>query len=73
MNTSPTAFTLASMPRAHRLKAEGGIFREELKREACWTESLAVGSAGFVERIRPLILNRRETEIVEEQPGLWVL
>ena len=30
-----------------------------------WTESLAVGSPGFVERIKPLVLTRRETEIIE--------
>ena len=49
------------------------IARDVLKREPCWTESLAVGSAEFVRRIEPLILSRRETEIVEEDPGLWVL
>jgi len=46
---------------------------EELKRQSCWTESLAVGSPAFLERIRPLILSRRETEVIEEQPGLWAL
>ena len=30
-----------------------------------WTGSLAVGSAGFVERIKPMVLSRRETEVVE--------
>jgi len=49
------------------------IEQDELKREPCWTESLAVGSPEFVKRIQPLILSRRETEIVEEQAGLWVL
>src|SRR6266511_115404 len=47
--------------------------RNRLKRQACWTESLAVGSIGFLEKIKPLILSRRETEIVEESPELWVL
>src|SRR5882672_4548746 len=32
------------------------IARAELKRQACWTESLAVGSLEFVKQIRPLIL-----------------
>jgi putative transposase len=49
------------------------IEREELKREPYWTESLAVGSPEFVKRIQPLILSRRETEIVEEKAGCWVL
>jgi len=47
--------------------------RDRLERQACWTESLAVGSMGFLEKIKPLILSRRETEIVEESPELWVL
>ena len=41
-------------------------------REAHWTESLAVGSRGYVERIQPLILSRRETDLIEE-PCAWVL
>jgi len=49
------------------------IEREEMDREPCWTESLAVGSPDFVKRIEPLILSRRETEVVEEAGGLWVL
>jgi putative transposase len=49
------------------------IQRDGLKREPCWTESLAVGGPEFVKRIQPLMLSRRETEIVEEQPGIWAL
>jgi putative transposase len=45
----------------------------QMLREACWAESLAVGSAGFVERIRPMILSRRETEVVEALEEVWVL
>lgn len=41
------------------------IARGEVKREPMWTESLAVGSAGFVERIKPMVLSRRETEVVD--------
>ena len=41
------------------------IAREQLKREPFWTEGLAVGSAGFLERIRPLILSQQETELVQ--------
>jgi hypothetical protein len=47
--------------------------RDQVKREPCWTESLAVGSIDFLEKIRPLILSRRETEIVETDSGLWEL
>jgi len=49
------------------------IARDEMKRQACWTESLAVGSPAFLERMQPLILSRRETEIVEQGPDLWIL
>ena len=49
------------------------IARAELKRQACWTESLAVGSLEFVKQIRPLILSRRETDIVDHPDHIWVL
>lgn len=48
------------------------IGREAMEREAHWTESLAVGSRGYVERIQPLILSRRETDLIERPFG-WVL
>ena len=47
--------------------------RDQVKREACWTESLAVGSHGFVERIQPLIQSRREMEIVAAEDNVWAL
>ena len=49
------------------------IGRDQMKREPCWTESLAVGSAEFVERIKPLILSRLDTEIIEQSAERWVL
>jgi putative transposase len=50
------------------------IARDEVKREPRWTESLAVGSRGFVEKIQPLILARRETEIVaSDGDSVWTL
>src|SRR4051812_44228343 len=49
------------------------IARHQMKREPWWTESLAVGSAGFVEKIKPLILSRRDTEITERGDNRWVL
>ena len=49
------------------------IAKEQMKREPIWTESLAVGSAGFVEKIKPLILSRRETEVIEGGDGMSVL
>ena len=52
---------------------EGAIAREQVKREGHWTESLAVGSKGFVEKAKPMALSRLETEIVEAEPELWIL
>ena len=52
---------------------EQTIAQDRMKRESCWTESLAVGSHGFLERIQPLILSRRETETVETDFKLWAL
>jgi len=52
---------------------EETIARDQIARQACWTESLAVGSLGFLEKVRPLILSRRETEVVETEDGTWTL
>ncbi|MCL5097334.1 MAG: transposase [Candidatus Omnitrophica bacterium] len=49
------------------------IARDRMEREPRWTESLAVGSAGFVEKIKPLILSRQQTEVVEAGKDFWVL
>ena len=44
-----------------------------MKRQPFWTESLAVGSLGFVEKVKPLILLRRRTERVPTTDDTWVL
>lgn len=50
------------------------IARNQMRREPCWTDTLAVGSRSFLSRVQPLILSRCETEIVEDKElGLWVL
>ena len=49
------------------------IAQEQVKREAHWTESLAVGSRRFVEEAQPRAINRLETEIVETAQAVWVL
>ncbi len=59
MRTVAGEFARAYNRRKNRMNAE------QFKREPCWTEGLAVGSAGFLERIRPLILSRQETELVQ--------
>jgi Trehalose utilisation len=52
------------------VRLEETIARGEVARQACWTESLAVRSAGFLEKIKPLSLSRRDTEVVN---GRWHL
>jgi hypothetical protein len=49
------------------------IAQDQLKREPCWTESLAVGGVSFLEKVRPQILSRRDTEIVETGKDDWAL
>ena len=49
------------------------LARDEVRREPCWTESLVVGSPGFVKRMQPLIVSRQETEIAEGPGGVWIL
>ena len=59
----------------HNLEAalSDAIARGELKREPIWTESLAVGSAEFVGKIKPMVLTRRETGVTEIENGMNVL
>ena len=77
------------MARANRLRVDGGVFhvthrchnreillkfaRDQMKLGVCWPESLAVGSAGFVEKFKPPDGSRKETEIVDAGSGAWAL
>ena len=58
---------------AHELDAT--IQRGELKREAKWTESLAVGSASFIEKVGRQIGNRMQVERREDETdrSMWIL
>ncbi|MBE7503571.1 MAG: transposase [Verrucomicrobiales bacterium] len=60
---------------AENLKAslEEAIAKDQVRREAYWTESLAVGSVGYLEQIRPRIRSRRETDLVETSEDAWIL
>ena len=49
------------------------IAQDRIRRESCWTEGVAVGSNAFVKEVQPLILSRRETEIVESDSKMWIL
>jgi len=48
------------------------ISRNQLKRELCWTQALAVGSKQFVKAMQPGIAVRREV-VIEESGDSWVL
>ena len=56
-----------------RLSLANRIARGQAEREACWTQGLAVGSRRFVEKVQPLMLSRRETEIVAATEAVWYL
>jgi len=47
--------------------------RDGMRRQACWTESLAVGSREFVERVQPEIRTRQELRIETADERTWVL
>lgn len=59
----------------YRHSIEESISRSELKRDGKWTESLAVGSNTFVEKVARKIRNRLEVEIKEddENKGCWIV
>jgi len=49
------------------------VSRDRMQRNSIWTESLCIGSQSFVEKAKPLILSRQETEISHDTNGIWVL
>jgi len=51
---------------------EERIARNELSRESRWTESVAVGSEGFVREIESRIRGRQQMEVVS-QANCWIL
>jgi putative transposase len=55
---------LAAVKRNLEASLEQTIGRDELKRQSHWTESLAVGSSTFLQKIRPSIQSRCEIEIL---------
>lgn len=67
-----TAESLEELGRNLEVALAERIAKDQLKREPCWTEGLAVGSREFVESMKPLILSRRETEVVASAEG-WEL
>ena len=52
---------------------EEAISRHELKRDPIWTESIAIGSESFVNRIEQETLNRRELTVGSETENRWFI
>jgi hypothetical protein len=59
--------------RAHFNQAlEESINNDDLKRQAKWTEAIAVGTQPFIEVVEKMITGRQEAEIHQET-GSWAL
>lgn len=63
------------MPDVYRGLMQDALDRQEMKREAMWTDSLAVGGREFVERVGKRIKNRMKVSIEagEQSSGLWMV
>ncbi len=58
--------------REYRARIEHAIAAKRLRREKCWTESIAVGGRSYVARIATSVRReRRRPRIEEEENGLW--
>jgi putative transposase len=79
MNTLLTALdvqSVDSLRRQHANAVAEAIGRNGVGREPCWTESVAVGSAGFVADIEHTLKSdytRRKLKTDETREGMWVL
>jgi len=57
----------------HEKLLEERMAKDQMKREPEWTEAIAVGDEQFIERIEPLIRNRREIRVGCLENGGWIL
>jgi putative transposase len=63
---------LDSFVREYRARIEYAIATGKLQREKCWTESIAVGSRGYVDKIAAAIRRERvRPRIEQEETGSW--
>jgi hypothetical protein len=67
------ASTVEDLRQHLSLSLEEAIAENEMRRVPFWTESIAVGSSGFVEKVQPLILSRRETDVEQVMDSVWTL
>ncbi len=59
--------------RAHRQWVEEALSREAERRDARWSEAIAVGSQAFIERVKLELGNKARHREVEEADGVCVL
>lgn len=52
---------------------ERKIAQDDVKRMACWTEALGVGSRSFLEKSQRLVFTRLESTIIQQDDGVCVL
>jgi len=57
----------------YRTRIEEAIAKNQLQREPCWTESIAVGREQFVKEIASRIRYRQTLDSHQEENGSWVL
>lgn len=57
----------------YRESIEDRIARDDLKREAYWTQSLAIGSEAFVRNVQNLYGHRREFALSQGASGVWTV
>ena len=59
--------------RAHRQWVEDALARESMRRDACWSEAIAVGSYDFVEKIKQELGAKAAHRDVKESGGVHAL
>jgi len=57
----------------YRAAIDAAITRGNLAREPWWTESIAVGDADFIERVKTQTLYRRQLKTSQVGPNLWAV
>ena len=63
-----------SFRREYRERIQQAISEKNLKREKCWTESIAVGTEAYVRRIAASIRHERlRPRITEREDGSWAV
>ena len=64
---------VADFQRAHRRWVEAGLAGEALRRDKCWSEAIAVGSADFVEKMKCELGSLARGRRVDEVQGMYLL